>query len=135
MELRVGPANKGTFTPSGADKDVEGIKSVPYMIGDQNDGRRGIGDLKISVEKTKTQVIGRDHFETVEGDKDTHVRKNYTAKARKRIRIEAGDEILLVCGKSRIKLSENGTIEINGQKILELGDKLISLQSDVVKIN
>ena len=135
MELRVGPGNKGTFTPSGSNKEVEGIKTVPYMLGEKEGAKRGIGDLKISVEKTKTQVIGRDHFETVEGDKDTRVHKDYTAKARKRIRIEAGDEILLVCGKSRIKLTENGTIEINGQKILGLGDKPISLQSDVVKIN
>jgi len=135
MELRVGPGNKGTYTPSGASQEVEGIKTVPYMLGERSGAKRGIGDLKISVENTKTQVIGRDHFESVDGDKDTQVSKNYTAKARKRIRIEAGDEILLICGKSRIRLTESGTIEINGQKILELGDKLISLQSDIVKIN
>ena len=135
MELRVGPANKGTYTPSGADGQTQGIPAVPDMLGKPGSSRKGIGDLKVSVENTKTQVIGRDHFETVEGDKDTHVNKNYTAKVRNKIKIEAGDEILLVCGKSRIKLSENGTIEVNGQKIMQLGDKLVSIQSDIIKLN
>ena len=135
MELRVGPANKGTYTPGGADKHTQGIGSVPDMLGKPGSARKGIGDLKISVEKSKTQVIGQDHFEVVEGDKETDVRQNYTVKARKKIKIEAGDEILLVCGKSRIKLSDNGTIEVNGQKIMVLGDKLVSVQSDTIKLN
>jgi type VI secretion system secreted protein VgrG len=135
MELRVGPANSGTYTPSGASKQIQGIPAVPEVLGLPGKARKGIGDLKVSVENSKTQVIGRDHFETVDGDKDTHVQQNYTVKARKKIRIEAGDQIELVCGKSRIKLSENGTIEVNGQKILQLGDKLVSVQSDKIKLN
>ena len=133
MDLRVGPANKGSYTPSGASEQTQGIGAVPEMLG--KGARKGIGDLNISVENTKTQVIGRDHFEVVDGDKDTQVRKNQTTKVRQKIRIEAGDEILLVCGKSRIRLSDDGTIEINGQKILQLGDKLVSIQSDAIKLN
>ncbi|SEW44126.1 type VI secretion system secreted protein VgrG [Cognatiyoonia koreensis] len=135
MHLRVGPANKGSFTPTGATKDTEGIKNVSGLLGTKKTAKKGIGDLKISVEESKTQVIGRHHFETVEGDKDTHVNKSYKAKVANKVEINAGDEILLICGKSRIKLSQNGTIEINGQKILELGDQLISLQSDTIKLN
>ena len=131
MDLRVGPANKGTFTPAGANAEPEGIKFVATTMTEPG----GVGDLKISVENSKTQVVGRDHFETVSKDKTTEVGADYTATVGKRIEMRAGDEIELICGKSRIKLLANGTIEINGQKIMGLGDKLVSLQADKIKLN
>ena len=135
MELRVGPGNRGAFTPSGADAEVEGIKTVPLMLGTPGSAPKGSGNLSISVERTKAQVIGENHHETVEGNKETEVRENYTARVRKTIRIEAGDEIELVCGQSRITMASNGTIRINGQKIMETGDALISLKSDKIELN
>ncbi|NSX57009.1 hypothetical protein [Parasulfitobacter algicola] len=59
----------------------------------------------------------------------------YVAKAGRTITLEAGDQIKLVCGQSRITMKSNGTIEVNGKTILEVADKLIKLNADVVKIN
>lgn len=135
MMLRVGPSNSGGVTPTGASREPEGLKVTPYLYGKTGEAPLGSGDLKISVQATKTQTIGADHNEHVTGQKRSQVDENYTAKVRKRIELEAGDEIVLVCGKSRLRLLDDGTIEVNGQKILGLGDALIQLQSDIIKLN
>jgi len=135
MMLRVGPSNSGGVTPTGASREPEGLKVTPYLYGKTGEAPLGTGDLKISVQATKTQTIGADHNEHVTGEKRSQVDQSYTAKVRKRIELEAGDEIVLVCGKSKIRLLDDGTIEVNGQKILGLGDALIQLQSDIIKLN
>ena len=134
MELRVGPGNTGAFTPTGATEETEGIKTSPYLLGKPG-SRPGSGNLSISVEQVKTQVIGTHHFETVEENKETEVGKNYTARVRNVIRMEAGDEIDLVCGNARITMTSDGTIQIKGKTILETADKLVQIKADKVKIN
>ena len=134
MELRVGPSNRGAYSPNGAKEETQGIRSVPPMLGDPG-SREGTGNLSVSVQKTKAQVIGEDHNETVEGFKDTEIYKDYTVRGRKKIKIEAGDEIELVCGNSQIKMLANGTIEINGKKILEKGTSLVSVKSSKIELN
>jgi len=134
MELRVGPANKETYTPSGAYNVSQGIGSVAGSLGEAG-SKPGIGDLTISVEKSKTQVVGKDHFEKISDDKETKVGKDYTAKVGKKMSISAGDETLLTCGQSRIKLTSDGTNEINGMKILEKASSLVRVQSSMIKLN
>ena len=71
----------------------------------------------------------------VDGDKKHRLDKIRQQRCAKKIRIEAGEEILLVFGQSRVKLSEKGTMEINGQQILQLGDKLVSFKSDSIRLH
>ncbi|MEO0633480.1 MAG: type VI secretion system tip protein TssI/VgrG, partial [Pseudomonadota bacterium] len=134
MALRVGPGNAGSYTPSGATADPEGLKTTPYMLGPAGSSP-GTGNLSITVEQVKTQVIGTHHYETVTENKETEVGTNYTARVGSTIRMEAGDKIDLVCGNARITMTSDGTIQIKGKTILETADKLIVLKADKVKIN
>jgi type VI secretion system secreted protein VgrG len=135
MEVRVGPGNTGSVTPSGASKAPEGLGEIPDGIGKPGSSMKGEGMLSVSVERSKSQTIGENHNEIVEDNKVSQVGKDYRLEVGKTVLIEAGDKISLVCGKSTLTMTDNGTISINGKKIMQLGDDLIRLLSDTVKIN
>ncbi len=61
--------------------------------------------------------------------------KDYDVFARREIRIEAGEEIRLICGRSLITLSSDGTVRVNGKKIFNVANDLVELLADEVKIN
>ncbi|MCU0829730.1 MAG: phage baseplate assembly protein V, partial [Tabrizicola sp.] len=134
MHLGVGPGKLGTITPSGADEDTQGIGEVAEALGDVGT-RPGSGNLVISVEDTKSQMIRMDHTESVGGDKSTEVRGNYLLDAGKKIEITAGDSITLKVGASLVTMEDNGTITVNGRRMTVNMDRLIDLIADLVKIN
>ena len=135
MEVRVGPGNTGTVTPSGATKAPEGLGQIPDGFGKPGRSPKGAGMLSVAVERSKSQTIGENHNESVVDNKLSQVGKDYRLAVGKTVLIEAGDKITLVCGKSTLTMTDNGTITINGKKIMQLGDDLIRLLADTVKIN
>ena len=135
MELRVGPGNTGTYSPSGVSKNPEGLGRSPEQLGKKGSGKVGTGNYAVSVEKSKSQTIGENHNETVDKDKNTKVKKNYELDVGKKITINAGDEISLVCGNATINMKSNGTITVNGKKIMQTGQDLIQIKANTVKIN
>ena len=134
MDLRVGPGNKNSVTPTGAKDRPEGLPTIPLRFGAAGTSP-GVGDLTIAVERNKTQTIGDNHDEAVTGNKTTDVKKSYRVDVRNEIEISAGDRITLNCGQSRIVMEANGTISVNGKTIQVTADKLITLLADIVKIN
>lgn len=135
MDLRVGPSNKLSYTPSGARDMGQGIGFVAKSIGSPGQQPKGIGNLNINVEKNKYQTVNNDHGESVGNNKSTLVKKSYHVDVGDEILIEAGKRITFTCGNSAIVLDRDGTITINGQKILQNADRLIELLSDIVKVN
>ena len=134
MDLRVGPGNKNTVTPTGARDRPEGLPTIPARLGKVGENP-GVGDLTITVERNKTQTIGDNQDERVKGNKTTDLRKSYRFDVKQKIEITAGGRITLNCGQSRIVMEANGTISVNGKTILLTADKLITLLADIVKIN
>ena len=134
MDLRVGPGNKNSVTPTGAAERPEGLPTIPVRFGKLGTNP-GVGDLTIAVERNKTQTIGDTHDELVKGNKTTSVKKSYRVDVVEEIEITAGDRITLNCGQSRIVMESNGTITVNGKTITVTADKLITLLADIVKIN
>jgi type VI secretion system secreted protein VgrG len=134
MALRIGPGNRNSITPMGADDMVEGMPRLPERFGAAGSSP-GSGDLSISVERHKTQTVGGNHDEKVRGNKTTDVDQSYILSARKEIEIDAGDRITLNCGQTRIVMEDNGTITVNGKTITVTADRLITLLADLVKIN
>lgn len=134
MDLRVGPGNIGTVTPSSAASAPEGMSTTPEQYGKVG-SKLGKGDLKMSIERNKVQTIGRDHDEAVEKDKTTDVGDDYRLKAGKTITLTAGDQIVFKVGQSRIVMKDNGQITVNGKVMQITTDKLIRLLSDHVRIN
>lgn len=134
MDLRVGPGNKNSITPTGATDRPEGLPTIPARFGAIGSSP-GVGDLTIAVERNKTQTIGDNHDENVTGNKTTDVKKSYRVDVKQEIEISAGDRITLNCGQSRIVMESNGTISVNGKTIQVTADKLITLLADIVKIN
>ncbi len=134
MHLGVGPGKLGTITPSGAEENTQGIGYVAEALGDVGT-RPGSGNLVISVEDTKTQMIAEDHKEAVGHNKSTDVTGSYYLDAGKKIEITAGDSITLKVGASLVTMESNGTITANGRRLTVTMDQLIELIADLVKIN
>ena len=135
MELRVGPGNSGTFTPASAEREPQGIPMVPERLGEPAVAEKGVGDLLLAVEKNKVQTVGENHDEVVGGDKRSQVQKNYSLDVYETIEINAGNKMVLNCGRSRIVLNADGTITFNGRQISQVGDSKIEILSDIVKVN
>lgn len=55
--------------------------------------------------------------------------------AKRNINIEAGEEIRLTWGRTVMTMTADGPIRMNGIKICVIGDRLIELLADKVKIN
>jgi len=135
MELRVGPANKGTVTPTGAERQLQGIGARAGQIGRPGEGARGQGNLSVSVERSKAQTVGESHSERVGDRKSTNSGASYDLYAKQEIHIEAGQEIRLTCGATQLTMTSDGNIRLNGKKIFNVASDLVELLADKVKIN
>lgn len=135
MNIKVGPSHKWTITPADADKAIEGIGGVTYGLGSFANFAPGGGNLDLAVQANKAQSIGDSHTEVVGKFKRTQVGKDYHVRAEGEIVLDAGEKIVLNCGKSRIVLHSDGTVIVNGKRILETADEVIDMRSDVVKVN
>lgn len=135
MNIKVGPSHKWTITPADADKAIEGIGGVTYGLGSLANFAPGGGNLDLAVQANKAQSIGDSHTEVVGKFKRTQVGKDYHVRAEGEIVLDAGEKIVLNCGKSRIVLHSDGTVIVNGKRILETADEVIDMRSDVVKVN
>lgn len=135
MQLFVGPTQKGKFTPSGAHKNNQGIGGVPYGLSTPSKSAKGEGNLEITVEKDVGESIGRNNTQLVGKNKSVSVKKSFYVDVGKEYVIDVGEKLTLKCGHSLIVLTKDGSISINGKVITQIGDELIKLLSDVVKVN
>ncbi|MGV0821127.1 type VI secretion system tip protein TssI/VgrG [Martelella sp. AMO21009] len=134
MALYVGPTQKGMFTPTGADRMVDGIPGTPYGLGDKGTGT-GEGSMQVSIEKNRNESIGNNDSQLVQNTKNVNVLKSYYLDVGEELVITAGKRILLKSGDSVIVLNSDGSIHINGKQLSHNVDQLIKLLSDVVKVN
>ncbi|MGV0911520.1 type VI secretion system Vgr family protein [Martelella sp. FOR1707] len=134
MALYVGPTQKGMFTPTGADRMVDGIPGTPYGLGEKGTGT-GEGSMQLSIEKNRNESIGNNDSQLVQNTKNVNVLKSYYLDVGEELMITAGKRILLKSGDSVIVLNSDGSIHINGKHLSHNVDQLIKLLSDVVKVN
>lgn len=135
MDLRVGPGNTGTITPSGADRLPQGIGVTGPRQGLAG-SNPGSGSLTIAVEENKVQTIFGFHDEQVAKHKKIVTQKGeYELSAGTHAQIRAADYIELVCGAASIRLESNGTITINGVKLLTSSSDKTHIKGTIVKIN
>jgi type VI secretion system secreted protein VgrG len=66
---------------------------------------------------TKITKVGMGHSMTVGQDQKVEVGGDQSVTVAKTITINAGDSIELVCGKSTLKMTKDGTISINGHEV------------------
>ncbi|RYG89195.1 hypothetical protein EU803_18275 [Loktanella sp. IMCC34160] len=135
MELSVGPSQSGRFTPSGADRMIEGVGGVPYGLGNPGKRQKGQGNLTINVEKDLVESVGRNQHVRIGKNRSEDIATSYFLDVGEELQIDVGKKITLKCGQSVLVLQENGSITINGQTITQTADQLIRLLADVVKIN
>ncbi|WP_421701023.1 type VI secretion system Vgr family protein [Aliiroseovarius sp.] len=134
FQLRVGPGNVGTVTPSGAAENDQGLPTLPERFGKLG-SNAGAGDMDMSIERNKIQKIGVDHNETVGKDKISTVGNNYSATVTNEVEIIAGSKITLQAGMSRITMEDNGTISVDGNTLNVNMAQLIKMLASMVKIN
>lgn len=84
-------------------------------------------DWNILVKNEKSESVGSDSKEEIGGDKTTH--------AGRRIRIEAGDSIELVCGAASITLDSLGNMTLKGTNVEVSGAQQIQLASTKIDLN
>lgn len=135
MDVRVGPGNTGTITPTGADRLTQGIGVTGPRQGPAG-SKPGSGTLTIAVEENKVQTIRGFHDEQVTKHKKIVTQTGeYALSAGTYAEIRAADYIELTCGSATIKLESNGTISINGVALLTSSSDKTHIKGTVVKIN
>ncbi|MVA72939.1 type VI secretion system tip protein VgrG [Agrobacterium vitis] len=135
MEISVGPTQKGKFTPQNASDLKEGIGGVAYGLGKDGQAAKGAGTMQISVEKNKIESIGNNHSQLIQKSKSVSVHENYYVDVGDEFIITAGKRIVIKCGQSVILLNSDGSIQINGKQLNHSVSDLISMVSDIVKVN
>ncbi|MCF1461744.1 type VI secretion system tip protein VgrG [Agrobacterium vitis] len=135
MEISVGPTQKGKFTPQNASDLKEGIGGVAYGLGKNGQAAKGAGTMQISVEKNKIESIGNNHSQLIQKSKSVSVHENYYVDVGDEFIITAGKRIVIKCGQSVILLNSDGSIQINGKQLNHSVSDLISMVSDIVKVN
>ncbi|UXN02963.1 type VI secretion system Vgr family protein [Bartonella sp. HY406] len=135
MALYVGPSQAGLLVPNHAMTLNEGIGNLTDTLGSPDATPQGVGNLKITVEKHRMINVGATSIEKVEEDKRLFVEKSYMQDVKEDVLIEAGQNIILKCGKSKITLSKDGTITINGIKLISNQKDSAEFYSDIIKIN
>jgi type VI secretion system secreted protein VgrG len=100
------------------------------------------GALAEQVGAAKVEVVAGERRETVGGDRHSEVggdQRERTAGGRhlaaKRVRIEAADELALVCGRARIVLKRDGAIVIEGGSIAVKGSGAVTIKGSKVAGN
>lgn len=100
------------------------------------------GALAEQVGAAKVEVVAGERRETVGGDRHSEVggdQRERTAGGRqiaaKRVRIEAADELALVCGRARIVLKRDGAIVIEGGSIAVKGSGAVTVKGSKVAGN
>jgi len=134
LQLGIGPGKIGSIIPSGARDDTQGIGGLAEGLGDVG-ANPGIGNLVISVEASKSQMIEIDHHETVGRDKSGEVRGHYRLDVGKSIEITAGDRITLKVGASLLVMDDAGNITLNGKKAAVTMNQLFEALADTIKLN
>jgi len=135
LEISVGPSKSGTITPSGAKTSLYGIGNVAYALGTEENGPKGAGNAKISIEANKLETIGSTHMQMVMRNKQVDVKNNFYINVDGELLIDAGKRMVLKCGQSVIVLNPDGTISFNGKRLSQGFDEIIKLSSDIVKVN
>jgi len=133
--VSVGPSTTGEITPSGADTSLEGIGNVAYGFGNLDNGTKGAGNAKISIENNKLETIGATHMQKVMHDKQVDVKRNFYINTDGELHLDASKLMVLKCGQSVITLYPDGTIELDGKRLAQKFNDIIKALSDIVKIN
>lgn len=81
---------------------------------------------------TRTSNIANAHVTHVGGAQVVNVNHGHTMNVRRHVRINAGDEIDLVCGKASITMKSDGTITIQGVKVQSTGSDSHSVNGKTV---
>ncbi|MDF1628144.1 MAG: type VI secretion system tip protein VgrG, partial [Parvibaculaceae bacterium] len=135
LEISVGPAQSGRFTPSGANDMPEGVPGTAYGLGKSGIVPKGEGNLTINAQKDMAVSVGRNQSELIGKNRTTTVSNSYFLDVGEELQIDVGKRIVIKCGQSVISMDQAGNISVNGKVIKHTADQLIKLLADVVKIN
>ncbi|MBJ9750222.1 type VI secretion system Vgr family protein [Burkholderia cepacia] len=81
---------------------------------------------------TRTSTIANAHTHTVGGEHTVNVGANHTTNVQHQVRVNAGDQLALVCGMSSIVMKSDGTITIQGVNVASTGTNTHSVNGKTV---
>jgi type VI secretion system secreted protein VgrG len=137
MDLTVGAALSQTVGAAmvesvGASKSVSvGVNASESVGGNSSESVGGnrstdVGkDFTQKIKGKRTVTVGKDNSESVDAD--------HSLKVKKKISVEAGDQISIVTGQAKIVMKKDGNIVISGKKIQIEGQQEVALKA--MKIN
>ncbi len=136
LSLHVGPSSEGTVIPK---KHASSKTGMPDLFDDLSGGiGKNLGhpgNFQIQIDNSKIETISNTNTLSVGQSSSTTIGKNCNIGVGDTLTISAGSEINLVCGSSAIKLTRDGSIYVNGNKVEVVGSKRVNLYSDIVEIN
>ena len=135
MELYVGPSQSGAVVPKDAGKTPEGLGRMSYSLGDPKSAPKGTGNLKISVEKSRTAAIGEFDVTRVAKNKETFVEKDYDIDVQNEMVIKAGKKLTIIVGGCQLIMAADGSVTINGKHLTTTLTDLIAMHCQIVKVN
>jgi phage protein D len=104
------------LNPKGEDKpDGSYVLRSPKLI-----DMESVDDVKI--------VCGKDMTIEVKGESKETVDKNQTVTVKKTFKLDATDELTLVCGQAKVVLKKDGTIQLNGKDITVTGNGNVNVE-------
>ena len=107
----------------------------------ENDNTEWIGhDEKITIDHDQTTLVHHDRAETVDNDekitignnRTTNVSKDDTLTVGQHIKIDAGDQVTIQTGASKIVMKSDGTIQIQGVSITIEGTQSIENKGTMI---
>ncbi|MFT6451445.1 MAG: type VI secretion system secreted protein VgrG [Halocynthiibacter sp.] len=140
MTLKITGEGENVHAVGGAESDDQGILDLAKSTESEAENGGEMGNYTITVSqdtfnttgrdveessgRDTTQTIGRDFTREVVGEMVTDVTLSQEDKIGKKLKIDVGDQISLICGNSSIVMKKNGAIEIKGSTIKLKGSKI-----------
>jgi len=99
------------------------------------DDRRGREEIYLQSERDWNILVKNEKTETVGSSAHQEVGTDKTTRAGRTLRLEAGEEIEIVCGAASIRLDSSGQITLNGTSLDIAGSQHIKLASTKIDLN
>jgi len=92
-------------------------------------------DQTTNVLMNRTVNVTKNQTTDIKGNSDTTVGQVKTLKVGKEMAVDVGDAIEIKCGKAVLRMTKDGTVQINGETINAVGSSNITLASPKTDIN
>ncbi|MHC5308446.1 type VI secretion system Vgr family protein, partial [Bartonella sp. LJL80] len=150
MTITIGPSGNNTLVDKRMLTYPGGIREAAEWL-EQSSNRGSGGDLILSLDNDKIETIGGNKTLHVKDGSYSHIEKTYELRSGKNISftarskytenigtsklIQAGEDIILSTGSSRLVMKANGEIHILGSNIVINGTDIVKLLGQKIKLN